>query len=308
MKIGNVKLKSDIILAPMAGFTDVGFRRLASQYGAGLTVTEMVSAKGLCFGNKNTSILLETSNEESPVAVQIFGSEPEFIAKAVKHQLIKKFDIIDINMGCPVPKIIKNGEGSAILKDIGKVYEIIRAGVENTDIPITVKIRLGFDENSINAVNIAKTAEKAGASAITVHGRTREQMYSGKADWNKIKEVKAKVTIPVIANGDIATYIDYIKVKEITNCDGVMVGRGALGKPFIFSEMQLKEFEFVPKVAITQHIADLLKVLPPKTVTNIMKQHICFYAKNTDKLKAIRTEVNRATCIENLTNIIDIYF
>ncbi len=306
MKIGKVELKSNILLAPLAGYTDVGFRRLCADYGAGLTVTEMVSAKGLCYGNENTINLLRIAENESPVAVQLFGGEAEFLAKAVCHEALKKFDIIDINMGCPVNKIVKCGEGSALMKDTPRAVEIVQAAVENTLKPITVKIRAGFNEK--NAPEFASAMAQAGASAITVHGRTREQFYSGEVDYDIIAEVKKAVNIPMFANGDIRTREDYEKVMAKTLCDGVVVGRGALGSPYIFAQMQDKPFDFDAKAAILQHIDDLCKYYPQKTVANLMKTHICFYAKNTERLKKIRSAVNESKSLSEILDVVENFF
>ncbi|MEG2454180.1 MAG: tRNA dihydrouridine synthase DusB [Clostridia bacterium] len=308
MYIGKIKLKSNLIMAPMAGYTDAGFRRLCAEYGAGLTVTEMVSAKGLCYGNGNTNALLQTSSVERPVAVQIFGGDAEFIAKAVRHNALQKFDIIDINMGCPVPKIFKNGEGSALMSDIARAKKIVSMAVSNTDKPITVKFRSGVDENHKNAVEFACAIEEAGAAAITVHGRTREQFYSGRADWTIIKAVKDAVKIPVIANGDIVTLNDLESVSEITNCDGFMIGRAALGRPYIFSELSKMPYIFDAKTAILQHISDLLIYLPERTVVNLMKTHICYYAKALSALKKVRAEVNVSSSLTEIYLILDKYF
>lgn len=306
MKIGNVELKSNILLAPLAGYTDVGFRRLCADYGAGLTVTEMVSAKGLCYGNANTENLLKTAENENPVAVQLFGGEAEFFAKAVHHNALSGFDIIDINMGCPVNKIVKCGEGSALMKDIPKAVEIVKAVVENTDKPVTVKIRAGYSQK--NAPEVAYALAQAGAFAITVHGRTREQFYAGEVDYDIIKEVKNSVSVPVFANGDIHTKQDYFTAMEKTGADGVVIGRGALGCPYVFAEMQDKAYAFNAKVAILQHINDLCKYYPQRTVANLMKTHICFYAKNTDCLKRIRTAVNECRSLSEIESVVDTFF
>lgn len=308
MKIGNVVLKNDLILAPMANYTDAGFRRLASLFGAGLTVTEMVSAKGLCYGNPNTNALLKIAEEGCPVAVQLFGSDPEYIKRAVEHPLLKPFDIIDINMGCPVPKIVKNGEGSALMNDPEKVYAIVKSAVENTDKPVTVKIRAGFSGDSVNAPEIAKVIEEAGGSAVSVHARTREQFYSGKADRDVIRRVKERVKIPVVGNGDVICKNDYLEMKKETSCDGVMIGRGALGRPYIFSEIQDKPYEFNVKDAIMQHIAVLKTYLPERTVINQMKAQLCWYAKNTRHAKEVRRAITDMNDMEKLIETTDKYF
>ncbi|MGN1334134.1 MAG: tRNA dihydrouridine synthase DusB, partial [Anaerovoracaceae bacterium] len=237
MMIGNVGLSSPFLLAPLAGITDGPFRRLCSQEGAALTYSEMVSAKGLWYGDKNTGKLLEILPGEGPVVYQLFGHEPEIMAFAAR-----KLDdcinvIFDINMGCPVPKIVKNGEGSALMKNPDLAYELVAAAVKNTSKPVTVKIRAGWDEESVNAVEVARAVSAAGAFAVAVHGRTREQYYSGKADWSVIAAVKRAVNIPVIGNGDVTDAASGIRMMEETGCDYVMVGRGALGNPWIFSEL-----------------------------------------------------------------------
>lgn len=309
MKIGNVQLKNDLILAPMANYTDAGMRYLASVYGAGLTVTEMVSAKGLCFNNPNTAALLETRERGNcPVSVQLFGADPEYIKKAVEHTLLKDFDIIDINMGCPVAKVVKNGEGSALLRNPDLVYKVVKAAVSATNRPVTVKIRAGFEKDEITAPEIAKVIEEAGGAAVAVHARTREQFYSGNADWNVIKKVKENVSIPVVGNGDVEKRDDYLRMKETTGCDGVMVGRAALGMPFIFAKLQDKEYEFDVKAAIMKHIEILGEYLPERTVINQMKAQLCFYAKNTRHTKDVRRAISELRTRDDLMRIIDEFF
>ncbi len=248
INIGNVKIKKTAALAPMAGVADRAYRILNAEFGASYTVSELISAKGLCYSDKKTEELCRITEKERPCALQLFGSEPEFMAKAVN--IIKKYnpDIIDINMGCPVPKVAGNGSGAALMKDISLSAEIVKAVVAESDVPVTVKIRKGWDENNVNAVEFAAAMEEAGASAITVHGRTRNQMYSGKSDMNIIKEVKKAVSVPVIGNGDVASLDDCLRMYEYTGCDLVMIGRATYGNPWIFSEISsyFEGKEFTP--------------------------------------------------------------
>lgn len=237
LKIGNVELENNLILAPMAGVTDLPFRLLCKEQGAALCCMEMVSAKGIYYNNKNTESLLTVDERERPVSLQLFGSDPEIMAAMAAKIEHRNFDILDINMGCPVPKVVNNGDGSALMKNPALAGKIIEGMVKAIDKPVTVKIRKGFDDEHINAVEMAHVAEESGAAAIAVHGRTREQYYSGKADWSIIADVKHAVSIPVIGNGDILDARDVIAMKEQTDCDGFMIGRGAQGNPWIFHQI-----------------------------------------------------------------------
>lgn len=237
IRIGDVTLDNNLVLAPMAGVTDLPFRILCKEQGAGLICMEMVSAKAIQFNNKNTYKLLEIDESERPVSLQLFGSDPDCISEMAKKIEEKPFDILDINMGCPVPKVVNNGDGSALMKNPKLAGEIMAKTVKAIEKPVTVKIRKGFDEEHVNAVEMAKIAEDAGVAAIAVHGRTREQYYSGKADWDIIAAVKDAVSIPVIGNGDIFSPGDVVAMKKHTNCDGFMIGRGAQGNPWIFSQI-----------------------------------------------------------------------
>jgi tRNA-dihydrouridine synthase B len=262
LKIGTVELENPYILAPMAGVTDLPFRLLCKEQGAGLLCMEMVSAKAIQYNNKNTKALLEIHPEELPVSLQLFGSDPDVISEIAKRIEELPFSILDINMGCPVPKIVKNGEGSALMKDPKLVYEIVRKTARAIQKPVTVKIRKGFDEEHINAVEMAHIAQESGAAAIAVHGRTREQYYSGKADWEIIRKVKEAVKIPVIGNGDVWTPQDAIDMRKQTGCDGVMIGRGAQGNPWIFK--QILHYE---------QTGELLEKPSPQEVTEMILRH-----------------------------------
>lgn len=242
LTIGNVKLDNPLILAPMAGVTDQPFRRICHSMGAGLVCMEMVSAKAICYHNKNTKELLEIAGDEHPVSLQLFGSDVDAMVEATKIIEEVPYDILDINMGCPVPKVFNNGDGSALMKNPKLVGEIVSSLVKATDRPVTVKIRTGVDSEHINAPEIAHIIEESGASAVAVHGRTREQYYSGEADWDIIRQVKEKVSIPVIGNGDLRCASDVRKMSDVTGCDGFMVGRAARGNPWIFSQI-LSELE-----------------------------------------------------------------
>lgn len=292
-KIGNVEIKNQIVLAPMAGISNSAFRRIAKEMGVGLVVAEMVSDKAIYFGSQKTIDMLYMKEEERPISQQIFGSDKESFVYAAKYILeTMKPDIIDINMGCPVPKVATRAQaGSALLKNPDKVYEIVKAVVDAVDVPVTVKIRSGWDEKSINAVEIAKVVEKAGASAITVHPRTRAQGYSGKADWNIIKQVKEAVKIPVIGNGDIKNCYDAKKMLDETKCDAIMIGRGVLGNPWLIrdcidylSNKETKEVTILDKLnMVVKHLNYLLEFKDEKIVILEMRTQIGYYLKGISK-------------------------
>lgn len=238
INIGGVRIRRTAALAPMASVADRAYRLICKEFGAAYMVSEMISAKGLCYSDRKTEELCTILPEERPMALQLFGEEPEFVGKAAGLLMRFEPDIIDINMGCPVPKIAGNGSGSALMKDPDRAYSIVKAAIENCSVPVTVKIRSGWDDSSINAPEFAKYMESAGAAAITVHGRTKQQMYSGKANWNIIRAVKETVSVPVIGNGDIVSGQSAAEMYEFTGCDLVMAGRGTYGKPFLFAEIE----------------------------------------------------------------------
>ncbi len=240
LKIGSVTLNNNLILAPMAGITDLPFRLLCREQGAGLVCMEMVSAKAIHFGNRKTEEMMEICPEERPVSLQLFGSDPDILAESASRIEDLPFDILDFNMGCPVPKVVNNGEGSALMRDPERTEEILTKLVRAVKKPVTVKVRKGFDDDHVNAVEIARIAEACGVAAVTVHGRTREQYYAGRADWDIIRQVREAVSIPVIGNGDIHTADDVIRMRDATGCDGFMIGRGARGNPWIFREILYK--------------------------------------------------------------------
>ena len=292
-KIGNVEIKNRIVLAPMAGISNSAFRRIAKEMGVGLVVAEMVSDKAIFYGSKKTIDMLYMKEEERPISQQIFGSDKDSFVYAAKYILeTMKPDIIDINMGCPVPKVATRAQaGSALLKNPDKVYEIVKAVVDAVNVPVTVKIRSGWDEKSINAVEIAKVIEKAGASAITVHPRTRSQGYSGKADWNIIKQVKGAVNIPVIGNGDIKSCYDAKRMLDETNCDAVMIGRGLLGNPWLIRDCidylnnkKIKEVSILDRLnMVLKHFNYLLEFKEEKIAVLEMRTQVCYYLKGISK-------------------------
>lgn len=302
-------------LAPMAGVSDVVFRGICVKFGCALTYTEMISAKGLYYNNENTQKLLEFSDEEDSAAVQFFGSEPEMIEYAIKKVCDEKGDrlaLIDLNMGCPAPKIVKNGEGSALMKDVPLASKIIKAAVKASKVPVTVKFRKGFDENNINAVEFARMAEDSGASAVTVHGRTRDQFYSGKADIDIIAQVKSKINIPVIGNGDIFNAQNAKYMLEYTKCDAIMVGRGAQGNPFIFKEINailngkhIDEPTVKERIAMALfHTTEMCKVMGEKYAVQYMRKHIAWYTKGIEGSAKIRGEINTAQSVNELKEIL----
>lgn len=308
LKIGDVQLNNNVVFAPIAGFSEVGFRHLCAKYGAGLTYTELVSAKGLVYGNKGTEELLATTDIENPCAVQIFGSDPEFMYKAAKDERLGKFDIIDINMGCPVKKVFGNGDGSALMKNPALITEVVQAVKEGGSRPVTVKMRAGIEMGKPLAVECALAAQKGGASAVTVHARYREQYYSGECDHTITKAVKDALDIPVIANGDIVDRQSLDKVAAITGADGFMIGRGALGKPWIFAELQGKDDSHDVKSLILEHIDVLREFMPDFTVANVMKLQLCYYARGGRNAKAVRVEIGKAKSLEDTFEIIDEFF
>jgi len=301
MKIKDVEIKNNLFLAPMAGITDKAFRTICKEFGAGVTCTEMVSVKGLYYNSKNTFKLLDVSNIETPKAVQLFGHEPEIFESVIKSGVLDKFDIIDINMGCPAPKIVKNGDGSALMKNFDLASQIIKACVRSTNKPITVKFRKGFYKTDDFLVPFAKMCEENGASAITVHPRTREDFFSGKIDVNDIKKVKDAVNIPVIANGDIKDKLSYEHMLT-SNCDGVMIGRASFGCPEIFAILQNKEVKQSKYEIIMHHLELLKKDYPDQYIVKIFKKHILAYLsgfKNANELKRSIVLVNDLQTIVN---------
>ena len=304
LKIGDIELNSPFILPAIAGFSDIGLRVLAYRYGAGLCVSEMVSAKGLVYGSENTESLLATDTREPIKAVQLFGGEPEFISKAISLSVINKFDIIDLNFGCPVPKIVKNGEGSALMRDPYRVGMIVNSAVKSAGgRPVTVKMRIGFNENEINCVRVAKEIEEAGASAITVHGRTREQFYSGSVNLDAIKAVKEAVSIPVFGNGDVTSKAKADEMFSLTNVDGIAVARGAVGRPYIFAELQGKEPEYDVTELVKEHFALLESVMPERVAVNCIKKHVAGYTYGLRGGKEIKVKVFQATTKEDILSV-----
>lgn len=308
LTIGNVKLNSNIVFAPIAGFSEVGFRHLCAKFGAGLTYTELVSAKGLVFGNKGTEELIATTPIQTPCAVQLFGSDPEFMYKASKDDRLKKFDIIDINMGCPVRKVFGNGDGSALMANPSLITEIVQAVSEGAKRPVTVKMRSGIEIGKPLAVECAIAAQKGGASAVTVHPRYREQYYSGDCDYSIIRDVKNSVDIPVIANGNITDAQSLENVRQITGADGFMIGRGALGRPYIFAELRGEKPDIDVKSLIYEHISVLREFMADFTVANVMKLQLCYYARGGKNAKAVRVEIGKAKSLDDIFAIVETYF
>lgn len=309
LQIGNVALKNNLILAPMAGVTDLPFRLLCKEQGAGLLCMEMVSAKAILYKNRNTEELLSIEEEERPVSLQLFGSDPDVISEMAKQIEERPFDILDINMGCPVPKVVNNGDGSALMKNPLLAGKIIEKTVKAIKKPVTVKIRKGFDEAHVNAVELAHIAEESGASAVAVHGRTREQYYSGKADWEIIRKVKEAVRIPVIGNGDLTCGADVIAMEELTGCDGFMIARGAQGNPWIFKqilyymetgkEMEKPDFKEMTDMLL-RHAGLLLEYKGEYTGIREMRKHASWYTAGYRNSSKLRGKINEVENFEQL--------
>lgn len=316
LKIGNVELENNLILAPMAGVTDLPFRKICKEFGPGLVCTEMVSSKAIYHDDTKTKLLMNTEGEKRPISMQIFGSDEETMGYAAKY-VSERADIVDINMGCPAPKVVKNGDGSKLLLDIEKAEKVIKAVVKNSTKPVTLKIRKGWDCEHIVATEFAQMAEQAGVSAITIHGRTRTEMYSGKADLDTIKKVKDSVNIPVIGNGDVVDEESALKMFEYTGVDGIMIGRGTFGNPWIFERIKyyLETGEKLPLVTneeklrvIKEQIQLELDNKPEVTAIREMRKHIAWYTKNMPNSSEFRCEINKIEDKEQLVKIVEDYF
>ena len=316
MNIGNVSLDNRVFLSPMAGVTDLPFRLICKQKGCGMLYTEMINAKALCYDDENTKKMLRMDKDEHPVAVQIFGSDPEFMGKAAIIMNQYPNEILDINMGCPAPKVIKNGDGSALMRNPKLAAEVLTAVVKNSEKPVTLKIRKGWDDDSVNAVEIAKIAEECGISALAIHGRTREQFYSGKADWDIIAEIKQAINIPVIGNGDVFEVEDAVNMLEKTKCDAIMIGRGAQGNPWIFNRINhyMKTGEILPEPTLEEKITTAIRHMNlavaehgDYVAVREMRKHIGWYLKGLKNSAKYRDQINKITDYKEVIAMLEEY-
>lgn len=316
MKIGNVQLDNEVFLSPMAGVTDLPFRTICKEKGCGMLYTEMINAKALCYDDENTKKMLNLEDDGHPVAVQIFGSDPEYMGKAASIMNQYTNDILDINMGCPAPKVIKNGDGSALMRNPKLASEVLTAVVKNSEKPVTLKIRKGWDDNSVNALEIAKIAEECGISALAIHGRTREQFYSGKADWDIIAEIKQSINIPVIGNGDVFDVQDAVNMLEKTKCDAIMIGRGSQGNPWIFNRINhyMKTGEVLPEPTLEEKISTAIKHMNlavaehgEYVAVREMRKHIGWYLKGLKNSAKYRDQINKITDYKEVISMLEEY-